>query len=70
MKRDIPTTDAWLAEEHPDLHHLLRVADGDAEVTCLVDDRIEPPRRTSGDERDDEDGEGDQDLCGTASIRP
>jgi tetratricopeptide (TPR) repeat protein len=36
MKRDIPTTDAWLAEEHPDLYHLLRAADGSAEAVAWL----------------------------------
>ena len=35
-QRDIPTTDAWLAEEHPDLYHLLRAADGSAEAVAWL----------------------------------
>jgi tetratricopeptide (TPR) repeat protein len=41
MKRELTTTDAWLAEEHPDLHHLLRAADGDAEAVAWLHARDE-----------------------------
>jgi tetratricopeptide (TPR) repeat protein len=41
MKRELPTTDAWLAEEHPELYHLLRAADGNAEAVAWLHARDE-----------------------------